>query len=302
MKVTTITDPETLRLAVSSGEVDGTVQVPPRDIRKWAPLKDVRTRFYAGNSIAFLALNVTYGPLADVHVRRAVAHAVNREATQRLVVGAKASPATTILTHPMLRALYGDDFQSAVDRLPRYPYDLAAARDELAKSAYPHGFELPADYSTGNNTADALQALTADLAKIGIKLKLNPLPDDGYRAKRIRHDGLTLGMSDLSYATPDPGELLPDLVSSVGAKPYGFNFAQFRSPRLDTRVDTVLALKDGEERRQAVTEILTETAEQAAYIPLYSVDSGIALNKRFTENVGVWTLNVLAEIKPAETG
>ncbi|MER7701844.1 ABC transporter substrate-binding protein [Kitasatospora sp. NPDC097605] len=301
VKVITITDPETLRLAVSSGEVDGTTQVPPRDIRKWAPLKDVRTRFYAGNSIAFLSLNVTYPPLSDVHVRRAVAHAVNREAMQRLVVGATASPATTILTHPMLRALYGDDFRSVTDRWPRYPYDLAAARDELAKSAYPDGFELPADYNSGNNTADALQVLAADLAEIGIKLKLNPLPDDTYRANRSRHEGLTLVLNDLSYTTPDPGELLPDLVSSVGAQPYGFNFAQFTSPRMDTQVDKVLALKNGEERSRVVTGILTETAEQAPYVPLYSVDAGIALNKRFTENVGVWTLNVLAGIKPAES-
>ncbi|MFC9219916.1 ABC transporter substrate-binding protein [Streptomyces hygroscopicus] len=299
VKVTTITDPETLRLAVSSGEVDGTNQVPPRDARKWAPLKDVKTRFYAGNSIAFLALNVKYAQLSDVHVRRAIAHAVNQEAMQRLLVGDKATPATTILTHPMLKALYGDGFQSVIDQLPQYPYDLAAARAELAKSKYPDGFELPANYNSGNNTADALQALAADLAKIGIKLKPNPLPEDAYRAKRIRHDGLTLGLSDLAYATPDPGELLPDLVSSVGAKPYGFNFAQLWTPQLDAQVNKVLGLKSGEERKQAVTEILTETAEQASYIPLYSVDSAIALHKRFTENVGVWTLNVFTEIKPA---
>ncbi|MGW2183627.1 ABC transporter substrate-binding protein [Streptomyces sp. NPDC001732] len=298
VKVTTITDPETLRLAISSGEVDGTIQVPPRDTRKWDPLENVKTRFYAGNSIAYLALNVKYAQLSDVHVRRAIAHAVNREAMQRLVVGDKATPATTILTHPMLKALYGDGFQSTLDRLPQYPYALAAARAELAKSKYPNGFELPANYSSGNNTADAMQALAADLAKIGIKLKLNPLPDDSYRAKRIRHDGLTLGLSDLAYATPDPGELLPDLVSSVGAKPYGFNFAQFWTPQLDAKVNKVLGLKNGEERKQAVTEILTETAEQAPYIPLYSVDSGIALNKRFTENVGVWTLNIFTKIKP----
>lgn len=298
VKVTAITDPEAMRLAISSGSVDATSFIPPQDARKWADLKHVNTRFFSSNSIASIYLNVKDPHLSDLHVRRAIAHAVNRDAVQRLVVGDKARPAKTIVTVPQLKALYGEDYEQVVDKMPSYPNDLEAAKAELAKSKFPNGFEMSVDYASGSEATDALQSVAADLAKIGITVKLNPMSDDAFWAKRMEHEGLTMGVSDLGYSSADSGELLPDFVTSAGAQPQGFNFALYSSPELDAKVTESLGLT-GEKRKQVVTDILTEVAEQVPYIPLYSTDAGIALNKKFTDNIGVWTRNYFSAIKPA---
>lgn len=299
VKVTEIADPEARRLAISSGSVDGTLDVGLKDARKWTGLKDAATRFYPSNSIAMLSLNVKEPHLADIHVRRAIAYAVNRAALQKLAAGDEADPASALLTLAQLTAFYGGDVKKVTDALPSYPYNPALAKAELAKSAYPSGFKMTSDEIAGGDNSNALQSIAADLAKIGIKVSFKSMPRDAYYAKQMRHEKLTLGLREISYGTPDPGELLPDLLSSESAKPQGFNYAQYSSPELDARLVNMLGLA-GAKRQQAVTDILTTVAEDLPYIPLYYVRYGVAVNKRFTENIGTWTLNVFSEIKPAK--
>lgn len=298
VKITAISEPEAMRLAIASGSVDGTTVVPPQDARKWEGMKQVKVRYYPGMSTAFLALNVKNKYLSDVHVRRAIAHAVDRAAVQRTAVGDKASPASTILPLPQLQAMYGPEHEQVAASLPAYPHDLAAAKAEMAKSAYPDGFPLKVTYPSDDQRVDALQSVAADLAKIGIQVELKAMPRDAERAKRFRHEDLTMSLTELGYGTPDPGETLPDLLGSVAAKPQGFNFAQYTTPELDTKLDRMLGLK-GEERKAEVKEILVEAAEQMPYVPLYYVHYGIALNEKFTEQIGPWTIKQIASIKPA---
>ncbi|MEV0585277.1 ABC transporter substrate-binding protein [Nonomuraea sp. NPDC050310] len=296
VKVTAIGEPEAMRLAVSSGSVDGTTLIPPQEARKWEGMKGVDVRFYPGNAIAFLSLNVKDKYLRDVHVRRAIAHAVNRTAVQQLAVGGKAAPARTILPQPQLKALYGEQYEQVVAGLPDYPYDLAAAKAELAKSAYPDGFTLTVPYASDDKRVDALQAVAADLGKIGIKVDLKPLPPDAARAQRMRHQDLTMGLSELSYGTPDPGEVLPDLLGEVAAQPQGFNFAQYTTPEMEAKINTMLGLT-GKARQDAVTEIITLAAEEQPYIPLYYAQYGVALNEKFVHSIGPWTVNAIGAIK-----
>ncbi len=299
VKVVAITDPEAMRLAISSGSVDGTSFIPPEDARKWTDMKGVDTRFFAGNSIASIYLNVQDPHLSDVHVRRAIAHAVNTEAVQRLVVGDQAQPAQTIVTVPQLKALYGDDFEEVTSDLPSYPYDLDAAKSELAKSEFPDGFEMTVNYSSGSESADALQAIAADLSTIGIEVVLNPVPDDAYWSTLMRHEDLTIGITDLGYGSADVGELLPDFLTSTGAKAEGFNFSQYSTPEMDAKVTEALSLT-GDARKLVVTDILTEVADQALYVPLYSTNAGIALNERYAGDIGVWTRDYFSAIRPVD--
>ncbi|MEW9521365.1 ABC transporter substrate-binding protein [Streptomyces tubercidicus] len=297
VKVTTITDPEALRLAVASGSVDGTTFIPARDARKWTGMKDVNVSFYQSNSIGFLSLNVKEKHLANVHVRRAIAHALDRAALQRVAVGDKATPASTVVPLPQLQTLYGAQRDKVVAGLPSYDHDLAAAKAELARSPYPKGFSIRVNYdSSSNEVVDGLQSIAADLAKIGIRVERKALPQDVAAAKRMRHEGLTMAMSILGYATPDPGELLPDILGSASAKPGGYNYAQYASPELDAKIGRMLTLR-GKERQKAVTDILTEVGKQEPYVPLYYQQIGIALNKKFTGSIGTWTKNTIGAIK-----
>ena len=57
--------------------------------------------------------------------------------------------------------------------LPLYQYStLAKARQEMAESAYPHGFSTPFATTNDTYTLDEVQVIAAELQKIGIHLQL----------------------------------------------------------------------------------------------------------------------------------
>ncbi|MGV9308461.1 ABC transporter substrate-binding protein [Nonomuraea sp. NPDC003727] len=290
----TITDPETLRLAVRSGEVDATDGLTVRDARKWTGLPGVRTIFYPGNNIGYLSLAVTSGPLKDLHVRRAIAHAVNRRAVSDLMTAGHGAPAATVLPAPQLAALYGDSLPS----LPAHPYDVQRAKAELARSAYPQGFDLAVPYASTGDSGTVMQAVAADLAKIGIRLTLEPSPADQYRSRMMQHDRLSIQYVNLAYGTPDPLEVLPDMVSRAAAEPEGFNFSGYGTAATDRQLDA-LASATGQDRKALVTALLTEVAEQVPYIPLFSTDYAVALSEKFTGTFTTWSADAIASLRPA---
>ncbi|GII94949.1 ABC transporter substrate-binding protein [Sinosporangium siamense] len=295
VEIKNISDPETLRLALQSGEMDATRDVSPREARKWKGMAGVKPTFFPGNNIAYLSLAVGNGPLKDVHVRRAIAHAVNRKAIADLMTQGNGQPAAVVMPPPQVSAVYG----TAVPAFKEYPYDIAAAKAELAKSAHAGGFEMKVAYGSTGDSGTVMQAVAADLAKIGIKLTLEPMPADKYMNKMMEHDGLTVQFHELAYGTPDPGELLPDMVGSVAAKPQGFNFSGYSSPELDAKLEDLAASATDEEKRKHVTDMLNDLAEQVPYIPLYATNNGFALNEKFTAEVHTWTENIFAAVRPA---
>ncbi|MEU4573522.1 ABC transporter substrate-binding protein [Nonomuraea sp. NPDC023979] len=294
VEVKSIGDPETLRLAVRSGEIDGTADLNTRDARKWTGLPGVKTIFYPGNNISYLSLAVKNGPLADVHVRRAIAHAVNRKAISDLMTAGHGGPADALLPEPILTAVYGD----APPPVPVHAYDPAKAKEELARSGHPDGFTLAAPYASGGDTGTVMQAVAADLAKIGITLKLEPAPSDQYAARMMEHDRLGVHYVALAYGTPEPIEVLPDMVSRASAEPQGFNFSGYGSAATDEKLDALVSAT-GEARTDQVTDLLKEIADQVPYVPLFHTDNAAALNEKYTASLHTWTMNLFAAIRPA---
>lgn len=297
IQVKTITDPEALRLAVGSGSIDGTWDALPKDFHKWKSLHNVRTMYGPSDGISYLTFDTTDSRLSDLHVRRAIAYAVDRDAIRRLMVGERGRLASTILPLPQLSAVYGGQMAEVVGKMHAYPHDLKAAKAELAASKYPGGFEMKIPYDAGGDTL-AMQAIVSDLAKIGIRLTLQPLPPAAYYARSDNHDHVGLQIQNLSDSTPDPVEGLPDMLGQAAKEAQGGNNAMYGSADLDDRISRMLAA-EGAARRDLVTSILSEVADQVPYLPLFHRDWTLALNKRFTANPNVWTSGRLRDIRPA---
>lgn len=295
--VRSIGDAETLRFAVESGEVQGTADFDDREARKWVEMAGVATQFVPINLIAFLSLDTTTGPLADVHVRRAIARAVDKESIVKLMTDGRGDLASLLLPQPQLDAVYGDDIPS----FGSDTVDLAAAKAELAQSPYPDGFRLEAPYPSGGDASKAMQVIAENLARIGITVELVPLTGDLYSSRMMDHDDMGIQFVTLSYGTPDPGEVLPDLLSSASAEPQGFNFAGFASSDLDQKLAGVEGLA-GAERAAAVTDVLELVNTEVPYLPLYYSSRGVALSERyeFTAPLTAWTQSYLQLIAPRE--
>lgn len=113
-----------------------------------------------------LAMNNKAGPLADVRVRRAISHAVDRQA---IIDGAMFGNGTPIGTH------FAPHHPAYVDLTGRYPLDLKKAKALLAEAGYPNGFKATLKLPPPTYARRGGELIASDLKKIGIELEIVPL-------------------------------------------------------------------------------------------------------------------------------
>ncbi|MGW4201504.1 ABC transporter substrate-binding protein [Streptomyces sp. NPDC004726] len=101
--------------------------------------------------------------LADVRVRRALNHALDRKAVATLLSGKSGKPTQQLaLPGAMGYSADLDDF---------YPYDVAKAKKLLAEAGYPKGFDLRLyAYKAGPGWTESAQIIASQWAKIGVKV------------------------------------------------------------------------------------------------------------------------------------
>jgi peptide/nickel transport system substrate-binding protein len=151
---------------VMSGGEDFIMHVPKDQAEKLQTVPNLQV--VSGNTmrIVFLQMNsqesTPFPQLKDPRVRKAIAHAIDREAIVKNIVGGGAEILHTICTPSQV----GCTHEGAAD----YKYDPALAKKLLAEAGYPNGFELTIHaYRERNQT----EAIINYLQAVGIKAKLN---------------------------------------------------------------------------------------------------------------------------------
>ncbi len=121
-----------------------------------------------GLNVGYLAMNVTKKPFDNVLVRQAVNHALNR----KLYLDAIYHGTGVVASNPVPPALWSYD-----KNLKDYDYNLDKARALLKKAGLENGFEtemitLPVTRPYNPDGKKMGELMQADLAKVGIKVKL----------------------------------------------------------------------------------------------------------------------------------
>ena len=184
---TTIKSDATRVAALLSGEIDMMDPVPPQDVEriKANPGTDVligpelRTIFLNMDQMRdeLLYSNVKgKNPFKDARVRKAFYQAIDIETIKTKVMRGMSVP-SALLISPLLYARAGE--------FKRHPYDVEAAKKLLAEAGYPQGFEVAMDCPNDRYVNDEAicQAVTAMLARIGVKVTLNAMPKAKYFEK-----------------------------------------------------------------------------------------------------------------------
>ncbi len=162
-----VADPSAALSALRAGDLDGYPAFPaPESVA--ALRRDPRLRVFVGLSEGktILALNERSGPLADVRVRRALSHAVDRRA---LIDAALFGLGAPIGSH------FAPQEPGYVDLTGLYPPDPARARVLLAQTGYPHGFAMtialpPLPYARRSG-----EVLASQLGQAGVRVTLQNL-------------------------------------------------------------------------------------------------------------------------------
>lgn len=196
------TDPNALASAVTTGQVTYALELLPPLAKQAgdAGLQISKGALGIGASgTSMLVFGEHTGPVADVRVRQAIAHAIDRASINEALYAGLATP-TSSATPQGAPGYTGED---------PYPYDLDEAKQLLADAGYPDGFELtitsPSAFDPGNLVGQAIQGA---LAEIGITVNLE-----------VNNDNFTDLTGKLSsgefpvYVYTEPGESVFNMVT-----------------------------------------------------------------------------------------
>lgn len=152
-----------LALAMRAGEID--IDPYILDTRTFAATSGVHIESAPSCALGAFQMNTKEGPWSDIHVRRAVAYALNRPDIIA-AAGGYNTPISTYIPANMLETIASPaQVNQLLGSVNLYPYSLAKAKAEMAQSAYPNGFSTTLyEYNYGSSV-DISETVAAELAK-----------------------------------------------------------------------------------------------------------------------------------------
>ncbi len=211
-----------------SGSVHLMDGIPPDEVPAIRENRQLNLHGEAGMNVAYLAMNLDHEPFGDARVRRAVNHAINKEA----IVSGLYAHLAEIAAGPLPPNVFG-----AHDGLVSYEHDPELARELLTEAGYPDGFETTLWTMSGPRpyTAQPLrraQVIQANLAEVGIVARIVSYEWGTYlgRVHRGHHDMALLGWQ---ADNGDPDNFLYVHFAKKAAIPPAGNIAFYRNDRVD---------------------------------------------------------------------
>ncbi|MDB5928286.1 MAG: peptide transporter periplasmic peptide-binding protein [Betaproteobacteria bacterium] len=240
-----------------SGNADFIWRIPKDQAERMKSRRGIKIMVGDTMRIGYMSFDITgrpgaqAEPLRKVEVRQAITHAINRKAIVDQMLGGG-----TVLD----LSCYPSQIGCASKGAARYDYNPAKAKALLAKAGYPGGFEIDL---YGNRDRQLAEAMMGDLAKVGIKVRLQMLQSAPLR------DKVRKGEVPLSFRTWGSGSL-NDAAGSTG---YFFGKGPDNTTQ-DARVTELIRKADTEidlPKRLALYDQAHKLIAQNAYwVPLWS--------------------------------
>jgi peptide/nickel transport system substrate-binding protein len=287
-------------LAMRASEIDVAF---PSDGRSFAASSGAKVTSWLNNEIGFFSMNVNQAPWNDIHVRRAVAYALNR--TDIIAADGGASSAQPLYDfYPAIDLnLLGTPAQvSAITAaLPKYTFNLAAAKAQLAASAYPKGFTASMEVCDTGNLVDTDQVVVAELQRIGIDIKLKSVTCDAWVNELYGTKNFGPMFTTSHSSIVDPAGLSAYMLGSQAIPVGGLNEADYSPASVDSLLNASVATSDPATRLAIYQKVLTHLATDLPYVPLFQDNAFLATSSKFTlPALGMdsfelaWALNVKA--------
>ena len=202
-------------------------------------------------------------PFNDVRVRRAVSHAIDRQAVIDAVY-LKGEPSPGIS-----RGL--PEWSPRIDQLgpgaKYYRYDPREARRLLGEAGFPQGFKTQMNVTGGygSDVMDSFQVVQRHLKESGIDAELKVQEYGAYISSTFlgKYEGLAMGPFSIAWEphTTLYGMYMPE---------QGRNSSHVSDPRIIAMLREQMRTRDVEARRRIIFDIHQYAAEQQYYVYLYS--------------------------------
>jgi ABC-type dipeptide transport system, periplasmic component len=254
--------------ALLAGEVDIATPVAPQDIETVSKSDKVRiSKVERGGNIVYVGLKTDEKPFTDVRVRQALNYAIDRDSIVKSVL-----TDTAVKTFSMIGPKdFGYDGEPA-----GYTYDSEKAKKLLAEAGYPNGFETSLDCVNWYiKCTDVGQAIAAQLAQVGIKIKVNSIESSVYRTSvpaKKQAPMYFLGWSSTNSLDAD--------AAIYAVLHSGQSYSTYSNAEVDKMLDSARSSTKPEERSQLYSSIQKNVIEDAPRIFLYQENKYIGVSNK----------------------
>jgi peptide/nickel transport system substrate-binding protein len=266
IQINFIADDNARYLAQKSGSLDMAFGVPLSAMAQWQGLPGTRVLSMPDRSWAGLIFNLDVAPTSDIHVRRAIAHCIDRDAVVSELLRGQGQVATAFSTPEQFAGVYTAQQATAkLAAVPQAGFSIADAKAELAKSSVPHGFTTTLEYpNTGPQLGTAALSLAANLKQIGITLQVKEVALSQWLAN------LGAAKQPLRYmwyfnTTPDPAELVTYLLYNKPAA----NLAGYVNAQVDSLLGQAVTETDAARRADLIIQAQQVAGADLPYLPLW---------------------------------
>ncbi len=260
--VRVIPEVSTQLVELQSGTVDMMFHVPPDKIASLQRNKKIELFKELGWGSNYVGFNTQEGPTADVRVRQAIAHAIDRDSIVEQLRRGMAVKATA----PIPESVWG-----ANTKLAPYEYNVELAKKLLAEAGYADGFSIDLLVYQNEELEQLAQAIQYLLDKVNITVNVQVMDYGAYVGKTTEADhGMFL--SGWGTVTLDADYTLYALFHSSEIPENNTSF--FSSARVDELLAEARRVADHKARQAAYDEaqeiINAELPLLTVYYPLFS--------------------------------
>lgn len=247
---------------LKAGEVDAIESVAlgnANEIKQGADTTVVTNGSWVTEQLFFNTLDEHF---SDVHVRRALALAIDREGLTNALTFGYAQVANSLLP-PAIP-------YNTNDSIKALGFDTTAAKEELAKSSFPSGFSTKLLIASGNSArAQEAQIIQAAAKSIGINIEIESIELASFRERFFAYDFSAMinsGQAD----SPEANSILAFQTDPEGfSKSYWTHYTNDEVTKLLYEGQKTL---DGTERGDIYAKLQQTLADEVPYIPLYYPD------------------------------
>ncbi|MDQ0396490.1 ABC transporter substrate-binding protein [Labrys monachus] len=237
---------------LQGGAVDIAQFLQPRELEALKKQKNVAVDAVNSSYMIWLELNAKIKPFDNVDVRRAVNLALPRDEIIRTIYYGYADAQTAPM--PYIYPMVDKSFFS-------YKYDVAKAKDLLAKAGFGKGVSTTLSYNAGDPTQEPIALLIqTSLRQIGIELTLEKLPAGVFYENVTKRAKPMIFYLDSPW-TPDPGY---STYLYFNSKSY-VNYSNYENTTVDQLITDGLATLDNNVRLEKYKQVQKTLMDEAPW-------------------------------------
>jgi peptide/nickel transport system substrate-binding protein len=246
-----ITDENTALIALQTGEVDFSYQIPVISKQTIANDKKLAIHEFNGLNLTYVLMNNSVKPFNNKLVRQAMNYAIDKES---IVLVAEEGMGT------VTQSIFSKDV-FGYSNIKGYEYSPEKAKALLTKAGYPNGFKITFKTMDGPYQK-AAQRIQEDLRKIGVTVDIVSGEKNAYIQDLVKGN---YEMGNISCSLGKDADFY-GIVFKTGEQA---NFSKYSNPKVDSLFKAGKATTDVKQRLKTYASVAQLLSDDGAIVPLY---------------------------------